>query len=113
MALKLADRVRETITTTGTGTVTLGGAVTGYRAFSAVLATGDTTFYCITDGTNWEVGIGTFNSTGPTLARSVLSSSNSNALVSFGAGSKDIFLDYAAERAVYSATALAISSLGI
>lgn len=86
------DRVRETTTTTGTGTVTLAGAATGFRSFS-VVGNGNTCYYCIEDGTNWEVGLGTYSTTGPTLARTVVfSSSNANALVSFGAGTKNVFL---------------------
>jgi hypothetical protein len=96
MALVLNDRVQETTTTIGTGTVTLGGAVTGYQSFAAV-ANGNTTYYCITDGTNWEVGIGTYTSSGTTLSRNtVLSSSNSDALVNFPAGSKNVFVTYPA-----------------
>ena len=59
MALVLADRVKETTTTTGTGTYTLGGAATGFESFAAV-GNGNTTYYCCTDGTNFEVGIGTY-----------------------------------------------------
>lgn len=89
----IADRVRETTTTTGTGTVSLGGAATGFRAFSSAFATGTVVYYCITDGTNWEVGYGAVTTGTPwTLARStVLASSNAGSLVSFGAGSKDVF----------------------
>jgi hypothetical protein len=87
----LADRVRETTTTTGTGAVTLAGATTGYRAFSAEVAVAGTVFYCITDGTNWETGLGTL-ATATTLARTaVYESSNAGALVSFPAGAKDVF----------------------
>jgi len=105
MALVLADRVRETTTTTGTGTVTLAGAVTGFQSFSAI-GNGNTTYYCISgQGTSeWEVGVGTYTSSGTTLARTtVLSSSNSGSLVSFSAGVKDVFVTYPAE---YSANAL-------
>ena len=83
MALVLADRVKETTTTTGTGTITLGGAATGYQSF-AVIGNGNTTQYCIAgQGTNeWEVGVGTYTSSGTTLARTtVLASSNSGSLV--------------------------------
>ena len=102
MALVIADRVRETTTTTGTGTVTLLGAFTGYQSF-AVIGNGNTTYYTIADqnGTNWEVGIGTYTSSGTTLARTtVLASSNSGSLVNFGAGTKDVFVTYPAEKSV-------------
>lgn len=93
MAFITADRVKETTTTTGTGTVTLAGAVSGFRTFSSVMATSDTCYYCIDDGAgNWEVGVGTLASS-TTLARTtVLTSSNANALVSFAAGTKSIYL---------------------
>lgn len=102
MALVLDDRVQETTTTTGTGTVTLAGATTGYQSF-AIIGNGNTTYYSITDGTNWEVGIGTYTSSGTTLSRdTVLSSSNSDALVNFPAGSKNVFCTYPAGKAVYT-----------
>ena len=107
MAFVLADRVQETTTTTGTGTVTLAGAVTGFQSF-AVIGNGNTTFYTIADqsGSNWEVGIGTYTASGTTLARTtVLSSSNSGNLVNFGAGTKNVFVTYPAERAAYGLTA--------
>ena len=102
MAFVLADRVRETTTTTGTGTVSLGGAVTDYQSFAAI-GTGNTTYYTIagTGTGEWEVGIGTYTSAGNTLSRTtVLSSSNSGNLVNFSAGTKDVFCDYPAKRAV-------------
>jgi hypothetical protein len=101
MALVLADRVRDTTTTTGTGTVTLSGtAPTGYQDFS-VIGNANTTYYTINAGSQWEVGIGTYSSTGPTLARNtVLESSNANALVNFSAGTKDVFVTYPSDKAV-------------
>ena len=102
MAFVLADRVRETTTTTGTGTVTLAGAVTGFQTFSAI-GNGNTTYYTIAgQGTSeWEVGIGTYTSSGTTLSRdTVLASSNSGSKVNFSAGTKDVFCDYPAGRAV-------------
>ena len=102
MAFVLADRVRETTTTTGTGTITLAGAVTGFQTFSAI-GNANTTYYTIAgQGTSeWEVGIGTYTSSGTTLARNtVLASSNSGSLVNFSAGTKDVFCDYPAGRAV-------------
>ena len=99
MALVLDDRVQETTTTTGTGTVTLAGAVTGYQSFAAI-GNGNTTYYCITDGTNWETGLGTYTSSGTTLARTtVLESSNSGSLVNFPAGTKNVFVTYPASQA--------------
>lgn len=88
------DRVKETTTTTGTGTITLAGASTGFRTFGSVLTTGDTCFYTIaSSGSEWEVGTGTYTTSGTTLSRdTVLSSSNSGSLVNFSAGTKDVFL---------------------
>jgi hypothetical protein len=103
MALVVADRVKETTTTTGTGTVTLGGAVTGYQSFSAI-GNGNTTYYVIAgQGTaEWEVGLGTYTSSGTTLSRTtVLASSNAGSLVSFSAGTKDVFVTYPASKSVY------------
>jgi hypothetical protein len=100
MALVVKDRVKETTTTTGTGTYTLAGAVTGFQSF-AVVGNGNSTYYTVTDGTNWEVGVGTYTSSGTTLSRdTILASSNSGSAVNWGAGSKDVFLTYPAEKAV-------------
>lgn len=102
MAFVLKDRVKETTTTTGTGTVTLAGAVSGYQSFSAI-GNANSTYYTIAgQGTSeWEVGIGTYTSSGTTLSRdTVLASSNSGSLVNFSAGTKDVFCDYPAGRAV-------------
>jgi hypothetical protein len=104
MALVLADRVKETTTTTGTGTVTLAGAVTGFQSFSAI-GDANTTYYTIAGQTTseWEVGIGTYTSSGTTLSRAiVLSSSNSGSLVNFSAGTKDVFVTYPSSRSVYA-----------
>ena len=104
MALVLKDRVKETTTTTGTGTVTLLGAVTGFQSFS-VIGNTNTTYYTIAgqSGNEWEVGIGTYTASGTTLSRdTVLSSSNSGSLVSFSAGTKDVFVTYPAGYAVAS-----------
>ncbi len=103
MALVLADRVRETTTTTGNGTITLAGAVVGFQSFAAV-GNGNVTYYTIAgQGTSeWEVGIGTYTSSGTTLSRdTILSSSNSGLAVNFSAGTKDVFVVYPSERAVY------------
>jgi len=103
MPLVVRDRVNETSTTTGTGTFTLAGAVTGFQSFSAI-GNGNTTYYAIVlqGGSQWEVGIGTYTSSGTTLSRdTVLSSSNSGSLVNFSAGTKNVFCDYPAPKAVY------------
>jgi hypothetical protein len=113
MALKLADRVRETTTSTGTGAITLGGAVDGFVSFSSVLSTNDTTYYVIVSSTatDWEVGVGTYSSN--TLTRTtVLDSSNSNALVNFTVGTKAVFIAQPAGRAVYSDGTSIVSSDG-
>ena len=102
MPLVVKDRVKVSTTTTGTGTLTLGSAATGFQSFS-VIGDGNTTYYTITDVATgaWEVGIGTYTASGTTLARNtVLESSNSGSLVNFGAGAKDVFVAYPAERAV-------------
>ncbi len=94
MALVLNDRVRETSTTSGTGTLNLAGAVTGWDTFVAGVGTGNTTYYAIhEEGTaNWEVGTGTVtDSTPDTLSRTAITSSNSDNLVSFGGGTLNVF----------------------
>ena len=103
MALVLKDRVKETSTTAGTGTLTLAGAVTGFQAFSAV-GNGNTTYYAIVDAAtgDWEVGLGTYTSSGTTLSRdTVLSSSNGGSLVTFAGNPKDVFVTYPSEKSVY------------
>jgi hypothetical protein len=105
MAFVVSDRVRETTSTSGTGPVTLGGAFPGFTTFTAAIGANNTTFYTISDSTynTWETGAGTLDSTGLVLNRdTVFKSSNSNALVNFTAGPKDIFCDLPAERAVYN-----------
>jgi len=106
MALVVADRVKETTTTTGTGTVTLLGASTGFQSF-AVIGDANTTYYTIAGqtGSEWEVGVGTYSSSGTTLARTtVLSNSSATqpSALSFSAGTKDVFVTYPSERAVYT-----------
>jgi hypothetical protein len=103
MALVVKDRVKVSTTTTGTGTLSLGSAATGYQTFS-VIGNGNTTYYTISSatGSEFEVGIGTYTTSGNTLSRTtVLSSSNGGSLVNFSAGSKDVFVTYPAERSVY------------
>ena len=103
MALVVADRVKETTTSTGTGAITLGGAEPNFRTFSSVLSDADTTYYAIIDDNNlaFEVGLGTYASSGNTITRTtVLASSNSNNAVNFSAGTKDVFLTYPADKSV-------------
>ena len=100
MPLIVKDRVKETTTTTSTGTYTLAGAATGFQSFS-VIGNGNQTYYAVTNGTDWEVGIGTYTSSGTTLSRdTILESSNSGNAVNWGAGTKDVFVTYPAEKAV-------------
>ncbi|MCW8129632.1 MAG: hypothetical protein KIS92_04530, partial [Planctomycetota bacterium] len=95
----MADRVKETTTTTGTGTLDLDGAVEGFQRFVDGIASGNTCYYCITDGADWEIGIGTVTEGSPdTLSRdSVLKSSNGNAAVDWGAGEKEVWVTWPAE----------------
>lgn len=102
MALVLKDRVKETTATTGTGSVTLSGAATGFQTFNSAIGVGNTTYYCIAgQGTSeWEVGVGTLSAS-TTLARTtVLASSNGGTAVTFSAGTKDVFVTYPAGRSV-------------
>ena len=101
MALVLADRVKETSTTTGTGAYTLAGAVTGFESFGSI-GNGNTTYYACTLGSDFEVGIGTYTASGTTLARTtILQSSNSDNAVDWGAGTKTLFCTQPAEKAVF------------
>jgi hypothetical protein len=116
MALIVKDRVKESSTTTGTADFTLLGAASGFQTF-AVIGNSNTTYYAAVDQANgtWEVGVGTYSSTGPTLTRdTVLESSNSGSKVNFAAGSKEVFCTYPAERSVYlDAAGSAVSVLDI
>ena len=108
MALVLKDRLKETTTTTGTGTYTLAGAVTGFEAFSQV-GNGNTTYYCCTDGTDFEIGIGTYASSGTTLARTtILQSSNSDNAVSWSSGTRTVFCTLPAEKMIFNDASNAI-----
>jgi hypothetical protein len=101
MAFIVADRVKETTNSTGTGTYALGGATAGFQAFSAVTSNTDTVYYAISDNINFEVGVGAYASSGNSISRTtILSSSNSGSAVNWGIGTKDIFLTYPAEKAV-------------
>ena len=104
MALVINNRVRETTSTTGTGAVTLGGAVGGFQSFAAGIGNDNTTYYAISinSESEWEVGLGTLNADSSTLTRTtVLESSNGDAAVDFSAGSKEVFCTLPAEKAVY------------
>ena len=102
MALILGDRVKETSTTTGSSDYTLGGAETGFRTFSTVIGNTNTTYYCCTDGVDFEVGVGTYASSGNTLSRTaILESSNSNSAVVWTSGTRTIFCTQPAEKAVF------------
>lgn len=110
MALILADRIKENTTTTGTGTIVLGGAQTGYQSF-AVVGNANTTYYTIADqtGSTWEVGIGTYYSGNVSLARTtILSSSNSGAVANFTAGTKDVFVTMPSETSALGGSGQAI-----
>jgi hypothetical protein len=101
MTLQIQDRVKETTTTTGTGALSLAGAITGFRAFSSVCSNADTCYYALqavnSSGTptgNWECGLGTYTTSGNTLTRTtVTSSSNAGALVSLAAGTTQVWID--------------------
>ncbi len=103
MALVINDRVKETSTTTGTGTLNLAGAEQGYESFVSGIGTTNTTFYAIENNSagEFEVGIGTVTDASPdTLSRdTVISSSNSDSKVDFSAGTKTVFCTYPAKRA--------------
>lgn len=110
MPLVVKDRVKETTTTTGTGTITLDGASSGFQSFS-VIGNGNTTYYAIVGPTEWEVGIGTYTSSGTTLSRdTILESSNGGTAVNFSAGTKDVFCTYPAEKSVDIDTAQTLTN---
>lgn len=97
MALVVKDRVQETTTSVGTGTVTLAGAVTGFQTFS-VIGDGNTCYYAITSGNNWEVGLGTYTASGTTLSRdTILESSNAGSAITLS-GTSNVFVTYPAEK---------------
>ena len=104
MALVVADRVKETSTTAGTGTLTLAGAVAGFQSF-AVIGNGNTTYYTIVDSiaNTWEVGIGTYTSSGTTLSRDTVlaNSSGTTAKINFAGNSMEVFVTYPASKSVY------------
>ena len=104
MALVINDRVKETTTTTGTGAVSLGGAVTGFETFAAGIGNSNTVYYCIAhqDQAEFEVGLGTLDGDSSDLTRTtVISSSNSDSAVDFSAGTKDVFCTIPASKMVF------------
>lgn len=108
------DRVSETTTTTGTGTVTLAGAVTGYRTFTSAVPTGDLVRYAIVGATTeWEVGEGVLATTSTLTRVNVFSSSNANALVNFSAGTKTVWVDLPADAIADIGTALAFKNFHV
>jgi hypothetical protein len=114
MALVLADRVLETCTSPGTGAVTLNGAATGYQSFSTGVGNGNTCYYTIADqsGANWEVGIGTYSSSGNSLARTTPISGSSTTPVNFATGTQNVFVTYPSEKSVYLDAGGNVSALG-
>lgn len=110
MAFVVADRVRETSSTTGTGVFTLAGAVIGYQSFSSAIGNGNTTYYAISNpGVNeWEVGIGTVGA--GTLTRTTVLASSTGTAVSFTAGSKDVFVTYPAEGVVFADNSVTLTN---
>ena len=104
MALVINDRVKVTSTTTGTGAMALGAAVTGFETFAAGIGNSNTTYYCIFNQgtTEFEVGLGTLDGSSANLTRTtVISSSNSDSAVNFGSGTKDVFCTLPASKSVY------------
>ena len=114
MALQLKDRVLETASAPGTGTVTLLGASLGYQSFNTALTSGSTTYYTIADlgGANWEVGLGTFTSPNQLVRNTVYSSSNAGATVNFSTGTQNVFITYPAEQSVNLDASNNVSALG-
>ena len=116
MALVINNRVRELTSTTGTGAVTLGGAVGGFQTFAAGIGNSNTTYYAISINSEneWEVGRGTLSADSSTMERTeVLESSNGDAAVDFSAGSKEVFCTLPAEKAVYlDADGASVPALG-
>jgi hypothetical protein len=111
MALVVKDRVQETSTTTGTGTITLAGAVTGFQSFSAI-GNANTTYYAIVGGTQWEVGLGTYTSSGTTLSRDTVLASSTGSKLDLAAGTKNVFVTYPADKSIYDDAAGNVIGLG-
>tara|TARA_A100001391_G_scaffold15662_2_gene8855 strand:- start:3787 stop:5175 length:1389 start_codon:yes stop_codon:yes gene_type:complete len=100
MALIQADRVKETSSTTGTGNFTLAGATTGFRRFNDGVGSANTCYYVITDNTDYEIGLGTLSNSATLARTTVITSSNSNSAVDWGAGTKDVFTTYPGTKSV-------------
>jgi len=114
MPLQLKDRVLETASAPGTGTVTLLGASLGYQSFNTALTSGNTTYYAIADlgGANWEVGIGTFTSPNQLARNTILESSGGGSIVNFSSGTQNVFITYPAEKSVNLDASNNVSALG-
>jgi hypothetical protein len=114
MPLQLKDRVLETASAPGTGTVTLLGASLGYQSFNTALTSGNTTYYTIADlgGANWEVGIGTFTSPNQLARNTILESSGGGTIVNFSSGIQNVFITYPAEQSVNLDASNNVSPLG-
>jgi len=114
MPLELKDRVLETASAPGTGTVTLLGASLGYQSFNTALTSGNTTYYAIADlgGANWEVGIGTFTSPNQLARNTILESSGGGTIVNFSSGTQNVFITYPAEKSVNLDASNNVSALG-
>lgn len=108
MALIVKDRVKETTTTTGTGSITLAGAVSGFQSFSTI-GDGNSTFYTIDGGSQWEVGIGTYTSSGTALSRDTVLASSTGSKIDFSAGTKTVFVTYPAGKSVTNSQSIALS----
>jgi hypothetical protein len=108
MSLVLADRVRQTTTATGTGTITLDGTVEGFQTFAAI-GNNNTTYYTIAGGTQWEVGIGTYYA--GTLARTTVISSSTGSKLDLADGTKDVFVTLPSSVAVTSGTDVTLTKL--
>jgi len=114
MALQLKDRVLETASAPGTGTVTLLGASLGYQSFNTALTSGSTTYYTIADlgGANWEVGVGTFTSPNQLVRNTVYSSSGGGSTVNFSSGTQNVFITYPSSQSVNLDASNNVSALG-
>ena len=111
MALVIADRVKETTTTTGTSNLELAGAASGFQSFVSGIGTTNTTYYGLIDANGaWEIGIGTVTDASPdTLSRTTILASSTGAKLSLSSGTHTVFSTYPSDRAVYMASA--VSSL--